>query len=480
MSFVMSRRAVLRLLPALLVAALFALTLLAPPWGRASKPGPPVVSSAQSCGYVLESCASDGSVNVNSGTGITQPFGSLGGNLTSCYFNFTPPGYSLGSVQYSIVQWDTAGLAPDPTTVALRTSGYMLSDMGYNHFTVDFSPPIVTRGVPGLADPPGPTLAFDFSMSAYGSTSLALYFAFNSIAAIPSLLQYTIGQPRTPVPTPHPVAEHMICGGNDATQSLELVQCVMTANAALDTSVDLVMQRFRVHYATELQWCEVAAQFGGNVGLLEIYDGEGAGSTPPPLLRPLATASFGYAGTPLPVWATNFDFAVYPQLEADHDYWLCVHTAHSWRLYTRMLTGTESPEFQQDIGPFYRTTTADPNWQAMADRRLSFRVIGLPLQTVGVPLAARTNAGPRLRVTPNPARGAVSVRWSGAAGALWLDVYDARGRRVARGEGASGGAGEWRWSGLDQAGRTLPAGVYFLRGRDDAGRVASERVVLIR
>jgi hypothetical protein len=466
----------------LLVTARFALTLFAAPRGNAGKRPTRVESSSSACGYVQESCAEDSTWIVLTGTGITQPLGPASGNITSYEFDYGRASGAYGGAHMDIVQWNPAGLMPDPTTVALRTVDYNLSYMPSGTSGITCSPPIANRCVPGLADPPSTKLAFNFHLETYPDTAIRVGFARNSYAPIPSLLQYANGGARSPVPTAHPVLEHTVCGGDDAIQGLCLVQSVMTTNAPLDTSTDIVIQRFRVRVPVELHWVELAVEYAAyGVGSVEVYDGEGTGAIPPPLLHPLAASTFLPAiAYGRPSWASHYDFATYPTLQADHDYWLCFHTAHAWTTFTRLLTGRESPYFQQSIGPFYRTTTSDPNWQEMPDRTLSFRVVGLPLASVQVSLPQRSSAGPRLTVAPNPARGAALVRWSGAAGTLWLDVFDARGRRVAHAEGANGGAGEWRFRGLDENGRALPAGVYFVRGTDDAGRVASQRVVLIR
>jgi hypothetical protein len=82
-----------------------------------------------------------------------------------------------------------------------------------------------------------------------------------------------------------------------------------------------------------------------------------------------------------------------------------------------------------------------------------------------------------LRVSPNPSRGSALLSWSGSPGPVRLDVHDAQGRRVG---GVTSARGEWLWGGARDDGGPLPAGMYFVRATDVAGRVASARVVLIR
>ncbi len=78
-----------------------------------------------------------------------------------------------------------------------------------------------------------------------------------------------------------------------------------------------------------------------------------------------------------------------------------------------------------------------------------------------VPAAAAGAPAP-LAVFPNPARAAATIRLARPSGAdAGLEVYDVRGRLV-RG-GRPGGSPELRWDLRDDAGRPVPAGVYFVR-----------------
>ena len=69
-----------------------------------------------------------------------------------------------------------------------------------------------------------------------------------------------------------------------------------------------------------------------------------------------------------------------------------------------------------------------------------------------------------LAVSPNPFRDAtvVSVQAPGS-GPFTVTVHDAAGRRVRTLAGASGAGGRFTWDGLDDAGRAVLSGVYFLR-----------------
>ena len=78
---------------------------------------------------------------------------------------------------------------------------------------------------------------------------------------------------------------------------------------------------------------------------------------------------------------------------------------------------------------------------------------------------------------PSPSRGAVTFSRGGSAGAV-LELFDARGRRLAKLQPAIGtGAVLWSWNGCDPTGRPVRGSIVFARARDGAGDVA--RVVML-
>jgi hypothetical protein len=94
----------------------------------------------------------------------------------------------------------------------------------------------------------------------------------------------------------------------------------------------------------------------------------------------------------------------------------------------------------------------------------------------------RTPPAVGVRARPVPAHDVVAldVEWP-AAGAAAVDVFDVRGRHVARvwqGDAAPG-EHELQWNGRDRSGRLVAAGVYLVRARQGAD-VATKRVVLLR
>lgn len=84
--------------------------------------------------------------------------------------------------------------------------------------------------------------------------------------------------------------------------------------------------------------------------------------------------------------------------------------------------------------------------------------------------------------SPNPFGDRTSIRFAlGYAGPVTLTVVDVTGRRVRellrgdRGEGSH----QVSWSGRDDAGRTVPNGIYFVR-LEGAGGSVSQQMLLVR
>jgi thermitase len=89
-----------------------------------------------------------------------------------------------------------------------------------------------------------------------------------------------------------------------------------------------------------------------------------------------------------------------------------------------------------------------------------------------------------LRVRPNPSSGPTEFRMSAVRGetfdgaSLRAAVFDVTGRVLAR-LTAPAGSDVFAWNGLDANGSPAPAGVYFVRLLDDAGRTAVARFVIV-
>ena len=80
--------------------------------------------------------------------------------------------------------------------------------------------------------------------------------------------------------------------------------------------------------------------------------------------------------------------------------------------------------------------------------------------------------------SPNPTRGEVQFAWAGSARPEWVDVYDVTGAHR-WGQAIEPGASRLTWTGTDQEGRRLAAGVYYARL---TGRGTSEtaRVIFVK
>lgn len=87
---------------------------------------------------------------------------------------------------------------------------------------------------------------------------------------------------------------------------------------------------------------------------------------------------------------------------------------------------------------------------------------------VGGEVAPAPAAALRLSAAPNPSVGAFRIEALGATGTLAVDVFDALGRRVEVGTVAGGETFTFH---------TPTAGVYLVRATDEAGRVATQRIV---
>jgi len=91
-----------------------------------------------------------------------------------------------------------------------------------------------------------------------------------------------------------------------------------------------------------------------------------------------------------------------------------------------------------------------------------------------------------LRSLPNPARGAIDLRWRLPEGesALAIEIFDAAGRQVrllapAAGESGESSTGAAAWDRRDESGRPVPAGCYFARVRGAAGALHRIPIVLL-
>lgn len=492
-----------RAVPAVAVLALLALVAAAPPGVR---PGPVLLTGAPPsqfyppCETFLASGGGDSTYVFPRDRGIAQPL-PVGVTAASCSLRVV--GYGWNFARVVLEQWDPLTLAPDAGTIAFRTM--WLDPSALQAYTLNcapttlFIPPLVTRSVEHVAEPPRLTTALEL-ISQYSLGDFRAYFDPASASALP--VARTIGALGAggPLPGPHPVFAHALCGGDDDLQALRIAQSVMRTSTLPNLAVAEIAQRFRVPEPVELRWIEVAPGFSGAppaltagataagpgvprmplavpvIGIIDGSDMIAPGATMPVTRVEAALSGNGLADRA--VWTSHLDFDHTIVLQPQHDYWLYLRNAASSRYYVATLTGAESQDFAAGIGPYFERDVATNTWGQTVGYALAFRVIGRPMSSVGVAPSSPSRGDLSLRVTPNPARGVADARWSGGVGPVRLEVFDARGRRVATGQG--GAAGVWHWSGAGPGGQPLPAGVYFVHARDTAGDHAVERLVIVR
>ncbi|MCC6653362.1 MAG: T9SS type A sorting domain-containing protein [Candidatus Eisenbacteria bacterium] len=337
---------------------------------------------------------------------------------------------------------------------------------------------MITRAVSHVAVPPSANGAVDLNVTYFNGVGVR--YKPLSDQALPVALGYTAG-PRTSLPGPHPELGMAICGGDAALQELRLVQSQALTDVVMDSSHAQMAQGFQVPRACRLHWVELALMSplnGYAPGELAIFDGDDVN----PLLTTtgpaLASASFQSAPGG-PSWVSHFDFDTSLVLQPHHDYWLVVAPANIYKLGAHARTGAEGTDFEQGIRSFWTRSTTFGTWVEQTGRALSFKLIGDTTTAVGVGVSEPAHRALQLAASPNPARGAATLTWNGAVGAVRIEVLDARGRRVASHAGGANGAGQWTWS-MAGAGNPLPAGLYFVRATDSQGQAAVARVAVIR
>jgi len=375
---------------------------------------------------------------------------------------------------------DASGLAPDPTTVALRTRAFTSSSLVYGRTRANFSPPVVIEALPHVADVVDGNVAMDWRVTdPYNGQNVR--YDGGAAGSLPPALYYPPGGTRAPIPGASPALNLHVCDGGAEHADLRVAQAVMRTDELLPANRMAWAQRFRVPEAVRLGWVELAlgqSTWPQNtvLGRVAIFDGEGLPEPPYTWPAPLADAGLVTYALDVPEWITHYDFDQQPTLYPGRDYWLLFQSERYYQPFARILTGAESADFTAGIGPLHvRDKSAGP-WSAVTERALSFRLMGEPAPVTAVETPASRSRRFALTVTPNPAAGAVRFQWTGGSGPVRLEVLDARGRRVAE---AGGTGGAWNWSGRDAAGEPLPAGVYFVRARDGEGRVATRRVVRV-
>ena len=372
---------------------------------------------------------------------------------------------------------------------------------------ITFVPPVVTRSVAGVAEPPRPQLALQLVNERFPfldrDSEVTCYFTPEGPAELPAAVKLNADSTREPLPGPHPVLAHAVCAGDEDLATLRIVQSVRRTDVMPFPAPKEFVQKFRVPERVELSWIELALgevftpyferfstldvipapgpgprPFFG-VPVIAVIDGESMPEPPPHMPPPMVEAAFELG--PLvqlstgPAWISHFAFDRTVTLEPDHDYWIWTRDAAATTFLNRRIHGDEPPEFTAGVGPYFARADTAGEWIRTADQVLAFRVVARPVSLKPPPPPPAAFA---LSTTPNPTRSWVRVDWSGAVGSVRFEVLDPRGRRVSAGIG--GAAGTWTWPGTDRNGRAVPAGIYFVRARDAAGRESVERFVVMR
>ena len=147
-----------------------------------------------------------------------------------------------------------------------------------------------------------------------------------------------------------------------------------------------------------------------------------------------------------------------------------------------MMAWTPGFNFNTDLGPCCTYGSNGPGLSVLPGA-LFFRT--MPTSGVG-PAAGDFRPGTILAcsASPNPAHGAVRLTAELARDQrVWLDVFDAGGRRVASladGVPAPRGRNEWVWSPDWKHGGASASGTYFYRLRTEDGSRSQGRVVIAR
>ena len=501
-----TNRTLLRFAPAVTVAALLCLAAAAPqPQGAGPAPPPQLQPR---CDEFASAVAGDSSVLMREQTGVEQAL-PAGMSVAACSLRADQDFSSRPTIV--LRDWDPTTLAPDPGTIALRRAFFDPSNLQWSGGKlplVRFVPPVVNGSIPGVAEPPKPQIAMQLMNAAsWVGTGVKGYFNPDGPAGLPAAARFDADGLREPLPGPHPVLAHAVCGGSDDFASLRVVQSVTRTDVKPFPMPKEFLQKFRVPQETELRWVELAlgevfspyfetAGDGENffaftdIPVLAIVDGNDMPRPTPVVPRPLVEARFdlGALFSGGMTWISHLDLDRTVTLEPGHDYWIYVRNSARTTFLNRRVRGTESRAFAAGIGRYFARPDTAGGWTQAADQILAFRIVGKPIAPPEPPPVPRPTPAPgppvpspsafALNTTPNPAPGAVRVEWSGAVGPVRFDVLDARGRRVA--EGSGGAAGSWTWPGTGRDGRPVASGVYFVRARDSAGQLSTQRVMIVR
>lgn len=424
-----------------------------------------------------------------------------------------PASGSLGSVEIAARYGTTRTVPPppvDPRTMELRFLDASCEAPLDNTYPVAIFAVTPTKTVRWPTPPPGggnTMTAITAAADGDGGTSCPSGFAFvadvngssdpidvdyyqryaSLTASAPGYIDTQGG--RVPLPggdgTSSPIVALQACVATDAHSQLRraVAQCLPVENIFTLPQGALVAQSLSVTYTVRLERLELAIPGGTApfadmpVSLVETPDD----NPPLPAAQQIASVTVRFnsqlehaAG----LWVASDPVTVTADLLAGHHYWLVLHPDGVIPLASTgggtlggspgYANGRMVVDYGQGTG--YSETGAD----------LSFRVIGYPAGTTGVPTPISTPAiAWSLRASPNPFARTVALAWEGGAGAVEIQIVDVRGRMVRSVRPQVNGlAGTWIWRGETTAGQRAAPGVYFVRA-SRGGQVAVRRVTFV-
>ena len=423
-------------------------------------------TAASSCSGTSQAA---GGATAGFGSGISQPLVGSG--------PFSAASIDIPAWEASFSLWDPVNLRPDPATVALRRTTLGSSFGGATGAAFAPNPVVVTSPVAGVADYVSTNVVFEGFGGGGGYTRssgpVASAFAAYSFA--------TQNGPRSLLASDGPPSTHsattLSC---EDTILARLAQAVMSTSALPAPAQRNYLQVFRVARPIYVDWVELAFHdiVASDQAVAKVINPNGA--SVPPVTLPIA----GFTGTanfnviyPTPAWAPLTSFL--PQgmlLLPGRDYWLYVSSG--WSLYEHEITGGESSDFVDHIGPLYSSTSDGGTLVPRPSRALCFRIIGHLSGTLAAPRSAQVDA-PKLAAVPNPSRHAFRLNLPSGETFASIEVLDAQGRRVAR-PPVTEARDNATWSGCDDRGALMPNGTYLVVVRTKSGLRRSTRVVLER
>src|SRR5262245_19701479 len=379
-----------RLVPAITVTSLLCIAASAPA-SAGPLPGPgPFPDLKPPCTDFASAVAGDSAVLIpNTGAGIEQALPALT-SVAACSLRTKGNSFLPGPMM-ALRAWDPATLAPDSETVALRRA-FIFPDVIVMGRAMDvfklpmftFVPPVVTRSVPGVAEPPRPQMALQLvnhKITFMPEWELTGYFTPDGPAELPAAVRLNADSTRELLPGPHPVLAHAVCAGDADVATLRVVQSVSRTDVQPFPAPKEFMQRFRVPEEVELRWIELA--------LAEMFtpyfvrSGDGAFDFPPPGPIPggpvIAVIDGDAMPEPLPqvpasmveapfafnalaqaaagmAWVSHLGFDHAVTLEPDHDYWIWMREAAGTTFLNRRIHGDEPPVFTAGVGPYFART----------------------------------------------------------------------------------------------------------------------------